>query len=63
MDASVGGNVTDLSTRLTADLYVLTAEVDLPSETDLDTLRRRLASVAGELHVEASLSRLESDLL
>jgi glycine cleavage system transcriptional repressor len=61
--ASVGGNVTDLSTRLTSDLYVLTAEVDLPADTDLDLLRSRLATVAGELNVEASLNRLDSDVL
>ena len=37
--ASAGGNVTDLSTRLTGDLYVLLAEVDLPNAADIDSLR------------------------
>ena len=30
--ADVGGNVTDLTTRLTGELYVLVAEVDLPPQ-------------------------------
>ncbi len=61
--ASAGGNITDLSTRLTGDLYVLTAEVDLPGATDLESLRGRLASVAERLRVEASLTLLDSDLM
>ena len=32
--AAVGGNITDLTTRLTGDLYVLLAEVDLPEALD-----------------------------
>jgi glycine cleavage system transcriptional repressor len=61
--ASAGGNITDLSTRLTGDLYVMTAEVDLPSSADVDSLRGRLAGVADGLHVEASLTVLDSDVM
>jgi glycine cleavage system transcriptional repressor len=61
--ASAGGNITDLSTRLTGVLYVLTAEVDLPGAANIETLRARLAKVAAELSVEASLTRLDSDLM
>ena len=32
--AGVGGNITDLTTRLAGDLYLLVAEVDLPSGAD-----------------------------
>ena len=44
--AAAGGNITDLSTRLTGELYVLLAEVDLPSSADVDALRARLARVS-----------------
>jgi glycine cleavage system transcriptional repressor len=61
--ASAGGNVTDFSTRLTGDLYVLVAEVDLPNAADIDSLRARLARVSEALNVEASLTVLDSDLM
>ena len=41
--AAVGGNITDLTTRLAGGLYVLAAEVDLPDGTDLEALRSVLA--------------------
>jgi len=59
--ATVGGNVTDLSTRLTGELYVLTAEVDLPVGTDLSALSGALEETATDLGVTVSLSPLESD--
>lgn len=59
--AEVGGNITDLTTRLAGDLYVLTAEVDLPADVDADALTASLRSVADELGVEVSLLPLESD--
>lgn len=59
--AKVGGNITDLTTRLAGDLYVLTAEVDLPADVDADALTGSLRSVADELGVEVSLLPLESD--
>ena len=61
--ASAGGNITDFSTRLTGDLYVLAAEVDLPNAADIDALRARLARVSEALDVEASLTELDSDLM
>ena len=39
-----GGNITDLTTRLTGDLYVLVAEVDLPAGVDESALAERLAA-------------------
>ena len=60
--AEAGGNVTDLTTRLTGPLYVVVAEVDLPSGT-ADALAARLAEIAAGLDVEVTLRRVESDLL
>jgi glycine cleavage system transcriptional repressor len=61
--AEFGGNVTDLTTRLAGDLYVLVAEVDLPGGTEVDAVRRRLDAVAGALGVEVGLHPAEADLL
>jgi len=61
--ASAGGNVTDFSTRLTGDLYVLLAEVDLPNTADIDSLRARLVRSSEALDVEASLTVLDSDVM
>ena len=61
--AASGGNITDLTTRLTGDLYVLVAEVDLPPGADADGLTGRLRAVGDELGVQVSLRPLEPDLL
>ncbi len=60
--AGAGGNVTDLTTRLSGDLYLLVAEVDLPAEV-VDAVTARLAEVAAGLGVEVTLRPNESDLL
>lgn len=59
--ARVGGNITDLTTRLTGDLYVLVAEVDLPATVDPDAVRAALKQSAAAVGVEVSLRALESD--
>ncbi|HEU4948744.1 MAG TPA: ACT domain-containing protein [Kribbella sp.] len=61
--ASVGGNVTDLSTRLSGALYVLTAEVELPASADLELLQNALEVTADELGVGVTLRPAESDEL
>ncbi len=61
--AEAGGNITDLSTRLSGDLYVLLAEVDLAGTVDPEQLSRDLATVAAELGVEVSLRVLDPDVL
>jgi glycine cleavage system transcriptional repressor len=62
--AGAGGNITDLTTRLLpGPLYLLVAEVDLPSGTDTEALSSRLAEVAKELGVDATLRPAESDVL
>ena len=60
--AAAGGNITDLTTRLTGPLYVLIAEVDVPPGA-ADDLAARLAAAAHELGVEVTLRRAESDVL
>jgi glycine cleavage system transcriptional repressor len=61
--AEAGANVTDLTTRLSGDLYVLLAEVALPADADPDALRSRLDTVAAELGVEVTLRAVENDEL
>jgi glycine cleavage system transcriptional repressor len=60
--AQAGGNITDLTTRLTGPLYVLVAEVDLPPGA-ADSLAVQLASAAEELGVDVTLRRAESEIL
>lgn len=61
--AEAGGNITDLTTRLSGTLYVLLAEVDLPRSADVTALQARLAEVSAELGVETSMRLLENDQL
>jgi glycine cleavage system transcriptional repressor len=61
--ADAGGNITDLTTRLAGTLYLLVAEVDLPSTVDTAALDRRLGEVATGLGVEAALRPAEADVL
>ena len=60
--ATAGGNITDLTTRLSGPLYVLVAEVDLPAGVGED-LAVRLATAADELGVDVTLRRAETDVL
>lgn len=61
--ANAGGNITDLTTRLVDELYVLVAEVDLPSTVDLERVTSALHDEAETLGVEANLRPVETDLL
>jgi glycine cleavage system transcriptional repressor len=61
--ADVGGNITDLTTRLAGELYVLLVEVDLPSTVEIEALTTRLSEVARTLGVEATLRPADADLL
>lgn len=61
--ADAGGNITDLTTRLSGDLYVLLAEVDLPLGTDVEELSGALEQAAMQLGVQATLRPLERDEL
>jgi glycine cleavage system transcriptional repressor len=61
--AQAGGNITDLTTRLTGDLYVLVAEVDLPDGIDEAALADRLAATGRDLGVGVTLRRQDTDVL
>ena len=58
-----GANITDLTTRLSGDLYVLLAEVALPPGADPEQLRARLDAASAELGVEVTLRPVENDEL
>ena len=60
--ADAGGNITDLTTRLSGEFYLLVAEVDLPADA-ADAVTTRLVDVAAALGVGVTLRPNESDLL
>jgi glycine cleavage system transcriptional repressor len=59
--AEVGGNITDLTTRLAGSLYVLVAEVDLPPAADAAALQTALTAAGRELGVDVTVRRVEND--
>ncbi|HET8960789.1 glycine cleavage system protein R [Nocardioides sp.] len=59
--ARVGGNITDLTTRLSGDLYLLIAEIDLPAATDVAAVEAAIQAVAASLGVGATLRPAEAD--
>lgn len=61
--AGVGGNITDLTTRLAGDLYLLIAEVDLPSAAVPGEVEADLRRVAGDLGVGVTLRPADADEL
>jgi glycine cleavage system transcriptional repressor len=61
--ASYGGNVSDLTTRLSGDLYVVVADVEVPLNVDIDGLRASLDGAADELGVEITVRAAEPDLM
>lgn len=58
-----GVNIVDLDTRLVEGLYVMMAELQLPSEASVVGLEAELRGAAGELGVEVHLSPTDNDLL
>jgi len=61
--AEAQGNITDLSTRLAGDLYVLIAECDFPESTDMAAVHTAISEAANQLGVAASLRAVEPDEL
>jgi glycine cleavage system transcriptional repressor len=61
--ASYGGNVSDLTTRLSGDLYVVVADVEVPLQVDIESMRTSLEAAADELGVEVTVRAAEPDLL
>ncbi|MBD8870459.1 glycine cleavage system protein R [Nocardioides donggukensis] len=59
--AELGGNITDLTTRLAGELYLLVAEVDLPAGVDVESLRTALRAAGDDLGVGVSLHEVEAD--
>ena len=59
--ARVGGNITDLTTRLAGELYLLIAEIDLPVDAEVDQLRAAIDAAATALGVGATLREAEAD--
>jgi len=56
-------NIIDLGTRLVEGLYILIAELQLPSEAAAVGLSAELRGAAEELGVEVHLSPIDDDLL
>lgn len=61
--ASYGGNITDLTTRLSGALYLLVAELDLPAGADPAAVEAAIRSAAQEVGVTATLRPAEADEL
>jgi glycine cleavage system transcriptional repressor len=61
--ADAGGNITDLTTRLVGDLYLLVAEVDVPATTDVGALTDALADIGDETGFDVTLREAQADLL
>jgi glycine cleavage system transcriptional repressor len=61
--AGAGGNITDLTTRLAGDLYLLVAEVDVPGDADVDRLTAELTAAGDSLGVDVVLRPGDVDLL
>lgn len=61
--AEVGGNITDLTTRLAGELYLLIAELDLPVGVQASTVEAALKQAAVELGVGVTLREAEADEL
>jgi glycine cleavage system transcriptional repressor len=61
--AAHGANIVDLTTRLGRNLYVLTAEVDVPRSGNPSALTGALQRVAQEIGLEISLLPADDDLI
>lgn len=61
--AAVGGNITDLTTRLAGDLYLLVAELDLPAAAEVEAVSSAIRSAAERVGVTATLRPAEADEL
>ncbi|MEQ6903218.1 ACT domain-containing protein [Nocardioides sp. YIM 152588] len=61
--AAVGGNITDLTTRLAGELYLLVAELDLPADADAAGVEGAIKAAAERVGVHASLRPVEADEL
>lgn len=61
--AAAGGNITDLTTRLSGSLYLLVAELDLPAAADVAAVEAAIKATAQQVGVTATLRAVEADEL
>ncbi|TWG95097.1 glycine cleavage system transcriptional repressor [Nocardioides sp. J9] len=61
--AQAGGNITDLTTRLSGDLYLLVAEIALPEGADATGVEAAIRAAAERVGVTATLRPVEADEL
>ena len=61
--ARAGGNITDLTTRLAGDLYLLVAELDLPAGAEVSVVEDAIRAAAERVGVTATLRAAEADEL
>jgi glycine cleavage system transcriptional repressor len=65
--ADAGVNITDLATRVIGEpddpVYAMVLDLTLPSGLELDDLRGRIAALATEVGVEASVRVADADVL
>ncbi len=61
--AAAGGNITDLTTRLAGELYLLVAEIALPDGADVDAVGAAIRAAADRVGVTATLRAAETDEL
>lgn len=61
--AAVGGNITDLTTRLAGELYLLVAELALPVGADVTAVETAIRTAAERVGVTATLRPAEADEL
>jgi glycine cleavage system transcriptional repressor len=61
--AGAGGNITDLTTRLAGELYLLVAELDLPVDADVAAVEGAIRAAADRVGVTATLRPAEADEL
>ena len=59
--AAAGGNITDLTTRLAGDLYLLVAEIDLPATADAVAVEAAIQDAATRVGVAATMRPAEAD--
>lgn len=61
--ARVGGNITDLTTRLSGELYLLVAEIALPADVDVAAVEAAIRDAGERVGVTATLRPSEADEL
>ena len=61
--AAAGGNITDLTTRLAGELYLLVAELELPATSDAGAVEAAIRRAAERVGVTATLRAVEADEL